>query len=266
MAFIDDFKSGVSRSCNFVELGARLALMTLLAVSLSTLTIACAQRDLDEIIRLGTGSGAASAVLSNDEIVAGLKEALAQGAEQSINALGRHDGFLGDASVRIPVPEKLRPVESALRTVGQSRYADEFITTMNRAAERAVPEASAILGDAIRQITLPEARNILNGPDDAATQYFREVGENRLVANMLPIVKEATSRTGVTASYKSLVDRAGPLAALANMDATDIDRYVTGKALDGLFLLIAAEEKRIRENPLARSTELLKKVFGSVSR
>ena len=169
---------------------------------------------------------------------------------------------LGNEAVRIPLPENLQTVGKMLNAVGQRRYADEFVRTMNRAAESAVPEASAILGDAIRQMSVEDARKILDGPDDAATQYFRRVGEERLTERLRPIVSDATSRTGVTASYKQLVDQAGSAAALVNTDSLDLDGYVTGEALDGLFLFIAAEEKRIRENPAARSTELLQKVFG----
>jgi hypothetical protein len=213
--------------------------------------------------QLGTSPGAsvADAALSNDEIVGGLKEALAQGAERAVSTLGRSDGFLGNADVRVPLPGRLSGVGSTLRTLGQGRYVDEFEHTMNRAAEAAVPEASAILGDAIRQMTVEDARAILDGPEDAATSYFREVGEERLTTRMLPIVSEATSNAGVTSAYKGLLDRAGPAASLVGADL-DLDGYVTSKALDGLFFMIAAEEKRIRENPVARSTDLLKKVFG----
>ncbi len=212
---------------------------------------------------VGGGSESGPAALSNQDIVAGLKEALDQGAQRAVGALGQTDGFLSDARVRIPMPPELESVESALRTLKQDRYADEFILTMNRAAEAAVPEASAILGDAIRQMTVDDAKQILNGPDDAATQYFRRVGEERLTTRMRPIVSDATSRTGVTSSYKTFMDKAGFAAKLVGAENVDIDGYVTERALGGLFLLIAEEEKRIRENPLARSTDLLKKVFGS---
>lgn len=214
---------------------------------------------------LSGGGGNAStggASPTNEEIIRGLKEALTQGARRAVESLGRTDGFLGNAEVRIPVPEKLKSVESGLRALKQDRYADEFILTMNRAAESAVPEARAILGDAIKQMTVEDARRILKGPDDAATQYFRKVGGERIARRMRPIISEATSRAGVTSAYKALVDKAGFAAKMAGADTVDIDGYVTQEALDGLFLLIAQEEKRIRENPVARSTELLKKVFS----
>jgi hypothetical protein len=217
---------------------------------------------LEQTLDSDTAKNATSAALSNDDVIAGLKEALAKGAESAVNALGQTDGFLGNSAVRIPLPEKLKPISKVLKAVGQSRYSDEFVQTMNRAAESAVPEASAILGDAIRQMSVEDARKILNGPDDAATQYFRKVGEDRLTTRLRPIVSDATSRAGVTSSYKQLVDSAGSAAQFVNTDSLDLDGYVTGKALDGLFLFIAAEEKRIRENPAARTTDLLKKVFS----
>jgi len=206
-----------------------------------------------------------AAALSNDEIIAGLRDALEQGAKTAISTLGREDGFFGNQSVKIPMPDALAKMDSILRGLGQSRYVDEFVLTMNRAAESAIPEASAIVGDAIRNMTVEDANIILNGPDDAATQYFRKVGEKRLVKKIQPIVADATSRTGATKAYKQAVDRAGPAAGLLGDDTLDLDNYVTDRALDGLFLMVAAEEKRIRENPIARSTNLLKKVFGAAS-
>lgn len=207
-------------------------------------------------------SAAAGSALSNDEVIGGLRQALAQGAESAVSNLGKPDGFLRNAAVKIPVPDRLQSVESVLRTLGQGRYADEFIETMNRAAESAVPEAGPILGDAIRGMSIEEGRKILSGPDDAATQYFRKVGDKRLTERMLPIVEKATSKAGVTSAYKNALEQAGPAASLIDTSSLDVDKYVTEKALDGLFLLIAAEEKRIRDNPVARSTDLLKKVFG----
>ncbi len=226
--------------------------------------LAGAQSSLGGLLeRFGSSSGSTSATsLATDEIVAGLKEALAKGAESAVSSLGRADGFLGNQAVRIPLPDKLAGVGSTLRTFGQGSYVDAFEVSMNRAAEAAVPEAGAILAEAIRKLTVEDARAILDGPDDAATTYFREVGQERLTERMLPIVEDATSSVGATSAYKDLIARAGPAAGLLG-DSLDVDRYVTGKALDGLFAVIAREERRIRENPVARSSDLLKKVFGS---
>jgi hypothetical protein len=168
-------------------------------------------------------------------------------------------------------------VEETARKMGQGEYVDSFVLSMNRAAEQAVPEASKILSDAIRKMSVEDAVGIVNGPDDAATNYFRKVSESSLAERFLPIVKQATANHNVTAGYKALVDQGGDLVSgLAsslgggaipglggiNKEVLDLDRYVTQGALDGLFTYIAKEEKRIRENPLARSSDLLKKVFG----
>lgn len=204
------------------------------------------------------------ASLSADEIARGLKEALAAGVQKAVANLGKQDGFLKNPDVKIPMPPKLADIEKGLRAIGQDKYADEFILTMNRAAEAAVPEAAAIFSDAITNLTVEDARKILDGPDDAATQYFRKVGEARLTEKMLPIVSHATAQAGVTASYKNLVGKAGFASVLFGSQELDIDQYITGEAMDGVFKMIAAEEKDIRKNPVARGTDLLKKVFAGV--
>jgi hypothetical protein len=206
----------------------------------------------------------AAAALSDEEIVRGLKEALAQGSRQAIDRLGKAGGYLNDPNVRIPMPDDLQKVEKLLRTLKQDKVADEFVASLNHAAERAVPEAAAIIGDSLAKMTLEDARGILKGPDDAATQYFRKTGEAQIRARFMPIVRQATAQVGVTSAYKRLMQRAGPYAQLMGSQATDLDGYVTDKAMDGLFKMVAEEEKRIRQDPLARTTDLLKKVFGAV--
>ena len=214
----------------------------------------------------GSGSGTSAltrSALSQEEMVSGLKEALSVGVRRAMDILGKQGGFLNDVAVRIPVPESMRQVESVLRRVGQDKLADDFVTTLNQAAEQAVPQGVTIFSDAIGAMTLDDARAILDGPEDAATQYFQKHTRTPLTDAMLPIVRDATNKVGVTASYKSVMDKAGFLTSLLGQKDPDLDGYVTGKALDGLFLKLAAEEKRIRQNPVARSTELLKKVFGA---
>ena len=213
-----------------------------------------------------TTSNAPSPVaqLSADEIASGLKDALAKGAEKAIGNLSKTDGFLKNLDVKIPLPDSLAEIERGLRLLGQQKYADEFVATLNHAAETAVTEAGPIFGDAIRQMTVADAKQILGGGDDAATQYFRKVGESHIQEKMLPVVKAATEKTGVTAAYKSFIGKAGFAVVLSNKKDLDIDAYVTQKATDGLFKMIAVEEKEIRKNPMARTTDLLKKVFGSV--
>lgn len=205
-----------------------------------------------------------SSVLSNDQVIQGLKEALSIGLEKAIGILGRRGGYLDDAAVRIPVPGGLRSVAKGLRTMGQGQLVDDFEQTVNRAAERAVPEALSIFGDTIRQMSVEDARGILNGNDTAATDYFRSNSSRRLAAGMLPIVRNATRQAGVTSAYKALVGRVGFLGSYVDMDALDLDRYVTAKALDGLFLKLAEQEQLIRRDPVARTTDILKTVFGRV--
>jgi hypothetical protein len=198
--------------------------------------------------------------LDAQTIAAGLKEALQQGTTQGVNALGRVDGYLGNGQVRIPVPEELREVEKFLRKIGADHYADDFIVSLNRAAEAAAPHAKVIFVDVIRNMTIRDAVGILKGPDDAATQYFRRNSETRLAASFRPIVASSTNKVGVTSHYKKFVKQAERLGLAGSKDL-DLDNYVTNKALDGLYLMIAAEEKRIRQDPVARTTELLRKVF-----
>lgn len=215
-----------------------------------------------------------AADLSQEDITGGLKEALSKGVARAVTTLGREDGFLNDASVKIPMPENLRKVERTLRTLRQDKLADEFVTTMNRAAEKAVPEAAAVLGDSLKQMTIADAKSILTGTNNAATQYFRLTSETNLYTRFLPIVQKATKETGVTSAYKTMTAKAsGGLGGLGGLggnllgiQAPDLDDYVTRKTLDGLFVKIADQEKLIRENPIARTTDLLQKVFGAVSR
>ena len=249
----------------------------LLLVSVVTLTLfATPLQSADLFDRLGLKKGTESlSALSQDQVMSGLKEALAKGVQQAVSNLGKTDGFLKDAGVRIPMPESLRKVERGLRAAGQAQLADEFVTTMNRAGEQAVPEAASVLADSVRQMTAADAKAIVTSTNTAATDYFRRTAETNLYARFLPIVKKATEATGVTAAYKRMTGKAG-LGGLGsfgglggaslNKDLLDLDGYVTRKSLDGLFMKIAEQEKLIRENPAARTTDLLQKVFGSAAK
>ncbi|MFW5443877.1 MAG: DUF4197 domain-containing protein [Methylococcaceae bacterium] len=211
----------------------------------------------------GAVSKVAKSALSNSDAVSGLKEALANGVESAIKMLGKPGGFSGNQMVEIAVPDALKTVASTARSIGQGQYVDSFETTMNQAAEKAVPEAAEILADAIRKMSVDDAMNIVNGPEDSATQYFRKVSEASLAERFKPIVSQATDQSGATAAYKQLTGQAAPLlGGLLGGSELDLDQYVTNKSLDGLFKYIAMEEKSIRDNPAARSTDLLKKVFG----
>lgn len=201
--------------------------------------------------------------ITDTEISGGLKEALSKGVKFAVNSLGRENGFLDNARVKIPLPKSLQKLEKGLRVAGQGKAVDEFVGSMNHAAEKAVPVAIDVFVDAIKQMTFDDARKILfSGQDDSATQFFRRTSEETLRRKFRPIVEEFTEKTGVTQKYKAMIGRAGFAAQLLGKDATDLDGYVTQKALDGLFLLVADEEKKIRENPIGRTTSLLRKVFG----
>ena len=213
--------------------------------------------------------------LSQDQMIQGLKEALAKGVQTAVANLGRNDGFLTNLNVKIPMPGKLKSVEKALRTVKQEKLADDFVNTMNHAAESAVPEAASVFSDSIKQMSITDARNILAGTNNAATEYFRRTTQTNLYAKFLPIVKTATDKAGVTAAYKNMMSKAGVSSSVSGLlgstglvkpEDMDLDAYVTHKAMDGLFTMVAAEEKSIRANPAARTTDLLKQVFGAAAK
>jgi len=201
--------------------------------------------------------------VSNKDAVSGLKEALSRGAEQAVATLGKPDGFLGNAQVRIPLPEKAQQAEALLRKFGGGKYVDQLIEGMNRAAEKAVVEAKPILWQSIKEMSVKDALNILKGSDDAATQYFRKTTSDTLSARFRPLVEEATGKVGVARQYEKLASKASQFGLMDAKDA-DLDAYITAKALDGLFLMIAEEEKSIRQDPIGTGSTLLKKVFGSL--
>jgi hypothetical protein len=255
-----------------------LHMKTVLTITVTSAFLLCAAdtaraAGLLDFLGLGRRStntsltGAASAIgLSEQQIADGLKEALAKGVNAAVTNLGREGGFLSDAKVRIPMPENLQRVEKTLRNLGQDKLADGFVTTLNQAAEQAVPQAAAVLGDSVKEMTVADAKSILTGTNTAATDYFRRTSETNLYARFRPIVQQATSKVGVTSAYKQMTDKLGFVSAFLGKDAGDLDGYVTRKTMDGLFLKIGEEEARIRANPAARSTELLQKVFGAVTK
>lgn len=225
----------------------------------------------------GTDQTAALSVdtLSQEQMAGGLKEALGKGVQNAVRQLGHDGGFQTNLNVKIPMPEKLRTVDKTLRALKQDKLADDFVRSMNSAAEKAVPEAGAVFSDAIKQMSIADAKSILTGTNNAATQYFRRVTETNLFTRFRPVVTNATQQVGVTAYYKRMTaqaNRGGSLGGLLGgtglikTEDLDLDNYVTGKALDGLFTMVAEEEKRIRENPVARTTDLLQKVFGAAGK
>jgi len=214
---------------------------------------------LDQLFRvLGIGQPTG---LSEGKIGSGLIEALKVGTENAIALTGRPDGYFRSAAIKILMPEKLQTLEKGLRVVGYGPQMDEFVVSMNRAAEQAAPYAKQIFWDAIGQMTFDDARKILGGGETAATQYFKAKTGDKLAAAFRPVVDQAMNTVGVTRQYKELVGRYQAIP-FARSEALDIDQYVVTKALDGLFHVVGEEERKIRTNPAARVTDLLKEVFG----
>jgi hypothetical protein len=200
--------------------------------------------------------------LSTSKIVAGLKEALRIGTENAVSTLSRPGGYLDNPKTRIPLPESVQKVDGLLRAAGFGPQLDEFDLSMNRAAEAAAPEAKSIFWDAMTGMTFEDARKILEGRENEATLYFRDRTLDRLQRVFKPIVRDSMSRVGATRSYQALEDTLSriPFAGDTNLS---LDDYVTDKALDGLFYTLGREEMKIRQNPSARVTDLLKEVFGN---
>lgn len=221
---------------------------------------------LGGIFKRTSSGGLKSSGLSTEEMNAAIKEALGQGLRAAVAQLGRTNGFLTNLQVRIAMPEQLRTVERGLKAVGQGALVTDFETALNRAAEQAVPAATDVFLATLKEMTVADAKDLLTSKSSTAvTQFFREKSERELSRRFLPIVQEWTGKAGVTAAYKDILQRGGGTRFGFLFNKTvDIDSYVTGKALDGLFLVVAEEEKRIRENPQARATELLQKVFGAM--
>jgi len=201
--------------------------------------------------------------ITNREAINALKSALERGARAAVAQLGRENGFLGDARVKIPLPESLRRAEKNMRRFGMSRYADELIVTLNRAAEAAVPEAKQLFVDALRQMSVQDAKGILTGGDTAGTEYFRRATAGELAKRFLPIVQRATARVGLAQKYNQYAAH-GVRVGLVDAQDTNLDDYVTRKALDGLYFVVAEEERKIRKDPVGAASSLIRKVFGAL--
>jgi len=197
-----------------------------------------------------------------DTYIAGLKEALDIGTKNAVSAVSREDGFFGNLDIKIPVPGELEDADKLLRKVGMGDRVDAFILSMNRAAEAAAPQAVDIFVDAIRGMTVVDAYGIVKGGETAATSYFRERTTDNLYALFRPVVTDSMSRVGVVKSYKRMMDRYNAIPFVRKIDV-DLEGYVTDEALNGLFFMVGEEEKKIRKDPAARVTELLKEVFGN---
>lgn len=210
------------------------------------------------------GWGHASAAgLSETDAASGIRVALERGATAAVGLLGRTDGFLGNPKVRIPLPSFLNDAARLLRATGQQKRIDALEIAMNRAAEAAVPEAKALLVNAVKRMSVEDAKQVITGGDDSVTKFFADKTREPLGVKFLPIVTKATERVSLVDKYNSVASRASKLGLIKQQDAS-IQAYVTEKALDGLYLMIGEEEKKIRANPMATGSAILRKVFGSL--
>ena len=233
-----------------------LHLMTFLMIALVLPANAGLMDDLIQRTGVGQPSGP-----GNDQIIAGLKEALSIGTGNAVTATSKTNGYFGNQAIKILMPGKIQKAADILGKVGYQKEVDDFVLSMNRAAEKAAPQAKAIFIDAIRQMTVEDARKILGGGDTAATEYFKAKTSGRLYDSFQPVVSSSMNEVGTTRSYKEMMGKYTALP-FASAESLDLDRYVTNKSLDGLFYLVGQEEIKIRKDPAARVTDLLKSVFG----
>jgi len=238
-----------------------LRIVTLIVTLLISAQPVAAQ--FDQLLK-GLGSSAGGGI-SDAKIGSGLQEALKVGTGNAVTQTGTLDGFLANQAIKILMPKSLQTIEKPLRLVGYGPQIDEFIVGMNRAAEKAVPFAKDIFWDAIGQMTFDDARKILNGGDTAATDYFKAKTSKKLQTAFRPSVESVMNEVGVNRQYNELVGRYQSVP-FAKSITFDVNQYVTEKATDGLFYVVGQEEKKIRTNPAARVTDLLRDVFGSAKR
>lgn len=247
----------------------RTALALVACLAFATAAGAGAQSLEDQLRDRLLGNTGSTGSLSERDAAGGIREALAQGVDRAVRQLGKPDGFFRDQAVKILVPEKLRKLADLARQLGAGKKVDAFELSMNRAAEKAVPLAAGILADSVRQMTLQDAIGLVRGGDTSATDFFRRTSERKLYDAFLPIVAKQTASVGVTQKYKDFSKKAGGNALagalLGNQGngatSADLDDYVTRETIDGLFHVIAEQERQIRNNPASRTTDLLRRVF-----
>lgn len=234
----------------------------ILLILLLLTPLGCSEKDLREAIEILEAS-AQDAPLTRPEVVQGLKDALARGISRGAAVAGAKDGYLGNPRLRIPFPEEVEQVEKALRGIGLGDEVDRFVRQLNRSAERAALRAKPIFIEAITAMTIGDAFEILNGTDDAATRYLERTTGDDLRAAFRPVIAEKLAETSTTRYYADIVGRYNRIPLVKKVDP-DLEAYATDRAIEGLFLLIADEEANIRANPRARTSELLRRVFGSI--
>jgi hypothetical protein len=200
--------------------------------------------------------------LDDHTIISGLKEALSVGTAKAVGLVSAKDGYLRNEAIKIVLPEKIKAMSEVLREAGYGKEVDAFELSMNRAAEKAAPKAKPIFVAAVKEMNFQDARNILNGGNTAATEYFKDKALTKLSTAFKPVISSSMNKTGVTKSYKALKNRYLSILPVSTTESIDLDHYVTTKALDGLFQMLGQEEAKIRTNPAARTTDLLKKVFA----
>lgn len=221
------------------------------------LLLGCTATDLNRVLQ-----GASNAVLSNDDVANGLKEALVKGISVGSESASKEDGFFRNELIRIALPEEFRKVEGTMRKLGLGGEVDKVLLAINRGAENAAKEAKPIFVNAIKQLTIQDAFSILKGEQDAATQFLRRTTSDQLTTLFQPRIQESLNQVGATRYYTDLVKAYNAIPSTKKLNP-DLNAYVTERALDGLFKLIAEEEKSIRENPLERTTVLMKRVFAA---
>jgi hypothetical protein len=201
--------------------------------------------------------------ISNQDASSGLRAMLEKGAGAAVDLLARPDGFFGNPKVKIPLPESISKVDKLMHNLGMGKYSDQLVLTMNRAAEAAMPEARTLLVDAVKKMSVQDAKGILTGGQDAATQYFKRTTSDQLRARFLPIVKKATEKVQLAEKYNQYAEK-GVKLGLVRKDDANLDSYVTQKTLDGLFVMVAEQEKKIRDNPAQAASTIISKVFGAL--
>ncbi len=215
----------------------------------------------DSLLKGIGSSSSPQSGLDDSTIISGLKEALSTGTKSAVTNVSQLNGYFGNEAIKILMPEKLQNVANVLKKVGFQKQVDEFVLSMNRAAEKAAPKAADYFVNAIKEMSVSDARGILNGGDTAATEYFKKKTSSQLYDAFKPIVAESMNEVGTTRAYKEMMGKYDSVP-FVQKESLDLDHYVTNKSLDGLFYMVGQEEKKIRTDPAARATDLLKKVFG----
>ncbi len=218
--------------------------------------------DITDLLKSVPMPSVTGSAQDSSTVASGLKEALSVGTKHAVTLLSARDGYFGNEAVKILLPENVRMVGDALRMAGYQKEVDAFILSMNRAAEKAAPKAANIFAGAIQSMSIDDAHKILNGGNTAATDYFKSKTSSQLFDAFKPDISHSMNEVGVTKAYKAMTDRYTSMMPFGKVESLDLDHYVTNKSLDGLFYMVGQEESKIRTNPAARTTELLKKVFG----